>query len=149
VKTTLTRTEGHAHVAAVRVLDYRQGRPPSLEEVAEVLGSKIEITAHRLRALQELGIVKLVESPFAVHVHVTNYPALEELPEEQTGEDLAEQMKDFQRRQEEKAQEFQRIFAEEDPNEAHKEKFSKLEDDLRHFKKKKSKKAPWEKDGEG
>ena len=57
-----------------------------------------------------------------------------------------DQMKDFQRRQEEKAEEFQRIFAEEDPDTPKREKFSKLEDELRHFKKKKSKKAPWEKE---
>jgi hypothetical protein len=145
VKASLSREEGHAHVAAIRVLSYREGRPPTLAEVAEILGSKIEITTHRLRALQELGIVQMIESPFEVHVHVADYAALEELPEEHTGEDLAEQMKDFQRRQEEKAEEFQRIFAEEDPDAPKKEKFSKLEDELRSFKKKKSKKAPWEK----
>ena len=145
MKITLNREEGHAHVAAVRVLTYRQGRPPTLAEIAEILGSKVEITAHRLRALQELGIVKMVESPFEVHVHVADYAALEGLPEEHTGEDLAEQMRDFQRRQEEKAEEFQRLFAEEDPDAPKREKYSKLEDELRHFKKKKSKKAPWEK----
>ena len=30
MKASLNREEGHAHVAAIRVLNYRQGRPPTL-----------------------------------------------------------------------------------------------------------------------
>ncbi|MCH6564046.1 MAG: hypothetical protein IH800_16665, partial [Myxococcales bacterium] len=32
---SITREEGHAHVAAVRVLKYRLGRPPTMAEVIE------------------------------------------------------------------------------------------------------------------
>ena len=74
--------EGHAHVAAIRLLQYRLKRPPTLDEVAEALGSKPEITNHRLRALQALGIVRMVENPFDVHISVGDHLALEKLPAE-------------------------------------------------------------------
>lgn len=149
MKASITQELGHAHVAAIRVLTFRNGRPPTPQEVGELLGSQVELTTHRLRGLEELGIVRLVESPFDVHVVITDHLALEELPEEETGVDLAAEVQDFQKRQEEKAEEFQRIFDEEDPEKEKKEKYSQLESDLRSFKKKKAKKAPWEKGSEG
>ena len=79
---SITRDEGHAHVAAIRVLRYRLGRPPTMEEVAEVLGSRTEITNHRMRKLAALGIVHLVENPFNVHLSVADHLALERLPAE-------------------------------------------------------------------
>ncbi len=82
----IPREVGHAHVGAIRVLRYRLERPPTLEEVAEVLGSAVEVTNHRLRALEALGIVTIVENPFEAHVSVANHLALEDLPEE-AGED--------------------------------------------------------------
>ena len=78
----ISREEGHAHVAAVRVLQYRLHRPPTPEEIAEVLGSKLELTMHRLRALKELGILVLVENPFETHVSVGDHTALDSLPED-------------------------------------------------------------------
>ena len=149
MKASITQELGHAHVAAIRVLTYRHGRPPTPQEVGELIGSQVELTTHRLRALQELGIVKLVESPFDVHVVIADHLALEELPEEEVGVDLAAEVQEFQKRQEEKAEEFQRIFEEEDPEQEKKEKFSQLESELRSFKKKTTKKAPWEKGSEG
>ena len=74
----ISREEGHAHVGAIRVLQYRLGRPPTPAEVAEVLGSKEEITRHRLRALEQLGIVRLVENPFETHASVADHVALDD-----------------------------------------------------------------------
>jgi hypothetical protein len=149
VETNLTYEEGHAHVAAIRLLKYREHRPPTIEEVAGILGSKVEITLHRLRTLQGRGIVAIIENPFETHVSVENHLALEELPVESDESVLSEAVEDFRRRQDEKADEMMRVFEEKDADREKKEKHEHLEDDLRHFKKKKVKKAPWEKGGEG
>ncbi len=119
---TITFAVGHAHVGAIRVLTYRLGRPPTLEEVAEVLGSQAEITNHRLRALQSLGIVTIVENPFEVHLSVGDHLALENLPAEADEDALAEAVEDFRRRQDEKADEMMRVFEDGDEEKEKKER---------------------------
>lgn len=138
--------EGHAHVAAVRVLQYRLKRPPTIDEVAEALGSKPEITNHRLRALEGLGIVTIVENPFESHVSVRDHLALEKLPAEVSEAGLSDAVQDFRKRQAEKAEEMLRIFDDGDPKKERKERTDKMAEDLRNFQPKKSpRKAPWEK----
>ena len=138
--------EGHAHVAAIRVLQYRLKRPPTLDEIAEALGSKPELTNHRLRALASLGIVAIVESPFETHFSVRDHLALEKLPVEVSEAGLSEAVQDFRKRQAEKADEMIRMFDEGDPNKERRERTEKQAQDLRGFQPKKSpRKAPWEK----
>ncbi len=147
MQATITYDVGHAHVAAIRVLTHRSGRPPTIEEIAEVLGSKVEITNHRLRALEELGIVVRVENPFNVHFSVRDHLALEKLPAESSGPGLADAVQEFQKRQEKKSEEFVKMFEDLNPDREKKEKYSKLEDELKSFQKKKgAKRPPWEKD---
>ena len=141
----ITHEIGHAHVAAIRVLKYTLGRQPTLEEVAEILGSRPEITNHRLRKLAELGIVHLVENPFEVHLSVANHLALEDLPQEVDESGLQTAVEDFQRRQEEQAEEMVKTFEEEDEAATKKDKHARMADELKNYQQKKTKKAPWEK----
>lgn len=141
---TITQSEGHAHVAAVRVFAYREGRPPTLEEVAELLGSTVEITNHRLRALESLGILTIVENPFEAHVSVRDHLALEKLPAEANQEALSEAVADFKKRQAEQAEDMMKTFEEADEEAERKERHDEIHDGLRNFKPKKAKKAPWE-----
>lgn len=142
---SITRDEGHAHVAAIRVLRYRLGRPPTMEEVAEVLGSRTEITNHRMRKLAALGIVHLVENPFNVHLSVADHLALDQLPAEIDENALSDVVEDFRRRQEEKAEEMLRVFESDEEARERRKKHDQIADDLKRFQPKKAKKAPWEK----
>lgn len=142
---SITQDEGHAHVAAIRVLRYRLGRPPTMEEVAEALGSRVELTNHRMRKLAELGIVHLVENPFDVHLSVADHLALEALPTETNEDALADAVEEFKRRQGEKAEEMMRAFESDDEEREKRQKHDQIADELKRFKPKKAKKAPWEK----
>lgn len=138
--------EGHALVAAVRVLQYRLKRTPTLAEVAEILGSTVEITNHRLRALGNLGIVTFIENPFEVHVSVRDYLALEKLPAQVSEAGLSEAVEDFKKRQAEKTEERMRLFEEGSVAKERQERQERHEGDLKSFKpKKNTNKAPWEK----
>jgi len=142
----ISREEGHAHVGAVRVLQYRLRRPPTPEEIAEVLGSKLELTIHRLRALKDLGILVLVENPFETHVSVGNHHALDDLPEDVSESGLAEAVEDFKKRHAEKADAMVRLFEESDAETERREANEQRAEDLKKFRPKKpTKKAPWEK----
>ena len=145
MEVTITQDEGHAHVAAIRVLTYRLHRPPTMEEAAEILGSRVEITNHRMRKLAALGIVHLVENPFDVHLSVADHLALEKLPRETDENALSDAVEDFKRRQEEKAQEMMRVFESDEEAEERRRKHDDIADGLKNFKPKKAKKAPWEK----
>ena len=142
---TITYDVGHAHVAAVRVLQYRNGRPPTIEEIAEELGSKVELTNHRLRALERAGIVTIVENPFEAHVSVRDHLALEKLPAEADESALSDAVSDFRKRQAEKADDLIRVFEDTDEEQEQQEKHGEMEQDLKAFRPKKPKKAPWEK----
>jgi DNA-binding transcriptional regulator GbsR (MarR family) len=142
---TITRDEGHAHVGAIRVLMYRSGRPPTIEEIAELLGSQIEITNHRLRALEKLGIVKIVENPFEAHVSVADHRTLDDLPAEADEEAFSEAVEDFKKRQRAQADDMVRLFEEGDAEREKKDRQDEIESGLKGFKPKKPKKAPWEK----
>ena len=141
----ISREIGHAHVAAVRVLQYRHGRPPTPEEIAEILGSKVELTTHRLRALEAAGIVSMVENPFETHVAVKNHPALDDLPQEVSEEGLSDAVAEFKKRQTEKADEMVRLFEDSDEKTERRERADQHASDLARWKPKKSPKAPWEK----
>ena len=142
---TITQDVGHAHVAAVRVSQFRNGRPPTIEEVAEVLGSTVELTNHRLRALERAGIVTIVENPFEAHVSVRDHLALEKLPAAVDESALSDAVSDFRKRQVEKADDMIRIFEETDEEKEKREKHGGMEQDLKAFRPKKPKKAPWDK----
>lgn len=144
METSITYEEGHAHVAAIRVLSWRLRRLPTIEEVADVLGSKVEITNHRLRALESLGIVTVVQNPFETHVSVEDYLALEKLPVEANQDALRDAVQDFRKRQNEKAEKMVRLFEETDEGQEKREKHGQMAEDLRRFKPRKPKKAPWE-----
>lgn len=142
----ISREEGHAHVAAVRVLQYRLRRPPTPQEIAEILGSRLELTMHRLRALKELGIVVLVENPFETHVSVGDHLALDELPEDVSESGLADAVEDFKKRQSEKADAMVRLFEETDEAAEKRKANADRAEELKKFQPKKpTKKAPWEK----
>ncbi len=142
----ISREDGHAHVGAIRVLQYRLSRPPTPDEVAEILGSQVEVTLHRLRALQQLEIVVLVENPFEIHVSVGNHASLDDLPEDVSESGLSDAVEDFKKRNAEKADQMVRIFEETDEEAERRETNEQRAQDLQKFKPKKpTTKAPWEK----
>ncbi|MEZ5064381.1 MAG: hypothetical protein R3B81_06570 [bacterium] len=141
----ITYDIGHAHVAAVRVAQHREGRPPTMEEVAAILRSTVELTNHRLRTLEALGIVTIVENPFEAHVSVRDHLALEKLPAEADESALSNAVAEFRKRQAEKADEMIRVFEDQEEEKERQERHSDLESGLKNFKPKKTKKAPWEK----
>ena len=72
--------EGHLFVAAIRILEYRHGAPPSLEQIAHEITFSKEESALICRRLNEEGIIEQVEGAFAGRWTVADYLKLEQLP---------------------------------------------------------------------
>ncbi len=126
-----SRDQAHLIVAAVRVLQHRETVPPRIEEVAELLGLVPEPVAVAIRELVELGILREVTDAYGVRLEIGDYPRIEELA---TGEGPAMQseMKSFSAKRREREEALRQQFAD-DLKSDKREKFSKLEEDLKKF----------------
>jgi hypothetical protein len=130
-RTQPDREQAHLIVAAVRILSHKEARPPSAEEVAELLGISPELTRVVIRQIVELGILSEVADAYEARLEVAEYQKLEEL-EVGGGAAMKDEMKSFSARRREKQDELKKQFAE-DLEGKQKKRFSKLEEDLKKF----------------
>ena len=85
----------HLFVAAVRVLDHRDGAPPSLEAVCRLLDFSDEKGSYLLSRLNDRGIVATVKSGFNDRLAVADHLAIEELPRSTEESRLEQELKKF------------------------------------------------------
>lgn len=90
-------SEAHLFVAAIRVLYYKGGSPPALEDVCGLLGFSVELGHTISRRLEKLGIVEVLSDPFTVKLAVADHLEIEKLPKHQAAENsLAKELEKFQ-----------------------------------------------------
>lgn len=135
---SLTRTDGHLMVAAVRVLTHTLQRSPEPAEVAELLALPAASVRVQIVALADLGILAVVESAFATHVEVRDYTGLEELPAADESE-LAEELADFDRRKQAETEKMSQLFADGEHERRQADKLDQMDADLRTFRERKPK----------
>ena len=126
--------ESHLLVAAVRVLQHREGRSPTPDEVAELLrmsSEKIHILVHELR---KRGVLRALEGPFELRLDVGDPAPLEALPKGQTGPAIASELEQFHSEQQEKKKEMERMFRGGEADKRRKERVAKLEQEFSKFK---------------
>jgi hypothetical protein len=129
--------QGHLLVAAVRVLEHREGKPPTYEEIGALLGISHEVIGAYARALRELGIVRILETPFDTRVEVTDHPKLEELPREARTAAMKGEVDAFLERTRTKHEKVEDLFKGGKFKEEQKKKFAGLDEQLKGFHKKK------------
>ena len=61
-----SQQQAHLMVAAVRVLAHKHARPPSVDEIAELLEASREVTGHQVRVLEKLQILRSYDPSRAV-----------------------------------------------------------------------------------
>jgi DNA-binding transcriptional regulator GbsR (MarR family) len=127
------RHQGHLIGAAIRVLTHRGKRPPTSEEIAELLGLSREIVLHILRGLEERGIVRSVQTPFEVRISLEDYQKIEDLPEEAAGPDIGREIEDFHKKAEDRQKRIEKMMRESDPEQKTREKASRIEEEFQRF----------------
>lgn len=125
--------DGHLIVAAVRILTHREGRPPSVDETADVISLSREVTYHLVRRLQALGVVRLVETPFEARLLVADHTRLEELDRGENAPTIASDFETFRAKNEEKQKELDRLFTEGGVEKKKQERVSALEQKFKQF----------------
>jgi len=125
------REQAHLMVAAVRVLAHRETRPPSVEEVAQLLGLAPESTNVMIRELVDLGILREIVDAHSARYEVGDYLQIEELAAG-TGPAMKSELASFSEKRREREDAMRKQF-EGDLKGQRERKFSKLEEDLKNF----------------
>jgi hypothetical protein len=139
--------EGHLVVAAIRVGSHRQnGRPPTEDEVAEVCGLSREWVGVLVSQLARSGVLRLLTGPFETRVEIADHLALEKLPHFESTSGVEDELKEFAAKKREEDEKLKRLFAGDNLLRKEQEKMGKLADDLKFYKPKPPKSAPFMKD---
>jgi hypothetical protein len=118
-------------VAAVRVLAHRESRPPSVSEIAELLGERPEPVNVVVRELTELGILREVTDAYGARYEVGDHLKIEELAAG-SGPAMKSELASFSEKRRERDDALRKQF-EGDLKGQRERKFSKLEEDLKNF----------------
>lgn len=129
-----SQSQAHLVVAAVRVLGHTLGRPPAVEEIAALVHYSPELAGHLVRALESCEVVRTIKSPFDLRVEVADHHKIDELPVEDTGPGLKDEVEEFHERFQKKQQELQNLFDAGEHEERKKKRLAGLDDELQKFK---------------
>jgi len=121
--------QSHLVVAAIRVLEYQQKRPPSEEDLSKALSFSPEQTTLMVRKLVEMEIISAVEGSYGVRLFVKDHLKLEEISREETESKLDEALKKFQDSRKDLTQKVESFKAQQD--EKKKSLFAELEKQLK------------------
>lgn len=138
MEATPSYDQGHLVVAAVRILEHRNEKPPTMEEIGELVGISHEVIGVVARALQGRGIVKILATPFDTRVEIADYLKLEELPREQMSAAMKSEVDAFLARSRSKKKEIESLFKSGVLEKEKKEKFAGLDQQLKDFQSKKT-----------
>jgi hypothetical protein len=106
--------EGHLFVAAMRILEYLNNTPPSLDQIAEHLKFSAEQTGLISRRLNDAGIIDQVEGAFGLRWAIRDHVKLEGLPREAKTSQLDDELKKFQSEREKLAAKVESIKEEQE-----------------------------------
>ncbi len=131
--------EAHLVVAAVRVLAHRaEGRPPTVVEVAELLGLSREWVGVLAASLEREGILRALTGPYESRLEVKDHLALEKLPRGEASAGVDEELREFSARKKQEEETLRSLFSSGDALKKQEQKIDKLADDLKRFQEKPS-----------
>jgi SLT domain-containing protein len=121
--------QGHLFVAALRLFLHRNGRPPSVREISEMLQVSTEMGYYLSNRLAKLGVLEMVEGAFEERIYLKDHLRLEELPREEKASTLEAEVQRLKEEREKRHQEIERLQASQGGRK--KELFSDLERQLK------------------
>ncbi|MBU1701814.1 MAG: hypothetical protein KJ927_00950 [Candidatus Eisenbacteria bacterium] len=135
MKTILSYEKGHLIMAAVRILSHKNQKAPTAGDLVELTDIPVELVTMLLHELSEREILQPIESPFDVRYEIGDYLKLEELQKEDESPKLREEVDKFQEKFRERQEAMEQLFGDPEREKTRQKKLSKLEEELRNFKK--------------
>jgi hypothetical protein len=121
--------KAHLVVAAVRVLGHNNGVPPTAGDTAAFLGMTAEEAGAVVNALKKSGVLVAVESAAGERLYPGEMAPIEELPKDNQGSGMMEDLKKFEAEKKAQAERFAAMTKKEDQRK--KDLFSSLQAQLR------------------
>jgi hypothetical protein len=126
--------DGHLIVAAVRVLSHLGAKPPTPEEIADLLGIAADLARNLVRALGRERILRIVENPFEIRAQLGDYTKLEDLPRESETPTIQHELDDFMKRKQKEVEETEKMLSLDEIEKRKRDKLGKLEEEMKKMK---------------
>ena len=95
-KKTDLYSQSHLLVAAIRVYEHLNSRPPTVDDVCRVINFSAEQGHFICRKLQEIEVIKAVEGSYGTRLFINDHSKLENLPRHEPENKLEDDIKKFQ-----------------------------------------------------
>jgi len=99
MKTNNLYSTAHLFVAAIRVCEYEQSAPPSIDDVCRLISFSLERGNFICKQLKEMEIIEAVEGPYGVRLSVKNHIKIEDIPKEEKESALSDELAKFKQTQ--------------------------------------------------
>lgn len=126
--------DGHLVVAATRVLTHKANKPPTPEQIADLLGQPVDFIRTLVVTLGDEGILKVVENPFEIRVEIKDHAKLDDLPREADGPTISDELDSFIQKKKDEYEATERMLSMDEIEKKQKEKMSKLEAEMKKMK---------------
>lgn len=122
-------TQSHLVVSAIRILEYQNEQPPSVDAVCDMLSFSSEHAQFLCKKMDGMGIIEMVEGPFGSRLFIRDHLKIEDLPRNGEKEGLREEIEKFQNAQKGFQQKIENYQAQK--AEARKNLFAEIEEKLK------------------
>ncbi|MBF0397998.1 MAG: hypothetical protein HQK78_14555, partial [Desulfobacterales bacterium] len=85
----------HLVIAAIRILEYKDKIPPSIEKVCDLLSFSLESGNLICRKLKEMNILEILEGAYGNKLFIKEHIKIEEIPNETKETDIDEEVKKY------------------------------------------------------
>ena len=89
-------SQAHLMVAAIRVYEHINSRPPTAEDLCQTINFSIEKGNFICRRLEELDIIEAVEGSYGTRLFVREHLKIEDIPRGDPESNFEDELKKFQ-----------------------------------------------------
>ena len=139
-KKTDVYSQAHLLVAAIRVYEHLNSRPPTLEDLCRTVNFSLEQGSFICRKLEEMDIVEAVEGSYGVRIFIRNHLNIEDIPRGGQENKFEEELKKFQDNQKAFSHKIESFQAQQ--KQKKKDLFAEMEKKLKEELEKKGPKSP-------
>ncbi len=87
--------DAHLVVAAIRVLEHTENKPPSVTEICQVLNMSLEQGNLLCNKLHETEAIALTVGAFGTRLFIRDHLKLEEIPKDEEENDIGQEIEKF------------------------------------------------------
>ncbi len=105
-------TEAHLLVAAIRIFNHLNSRPPDDAELSRTIDLSIERCSFLCRKLADQGVLEAVEGSFGARWYIRDHQKIEDIPRGEPQSNMEDELKKFQENQKAFSQKMETLQAE-------------------------------------